>query len=70
MSSLSELQLLQVNLHHSVIATAKLRKWLEVNHTAIGLIQEPWIRGGTIRGLSDLGGRLICANISHVRTCI
>ncbi|KAI5643674.1 hypothetical protein NE865_04265 [Phthorimaea operculella] len=35
--------------------TAQARKWLEVNHTAIALIQEPWVSGGRIRGLFNLG---------------
>ncbi|RVE44760.1 hypothetical protein evm_010559 [Chilo suppressalis] len=32
-----------------------LRRWLETNNTAVALIQEPWIRSGTVRGLSSIG---------------
>lgn len=72
MASLSSTcKVVQANLHHSQTATAQLRKWLEVQHTAIALIQEPWIRSGHIRGLSNLGGKLlVTTDHDHPRSCI
>ncbi|CAH2108833.1 unnamed protein product [Euphydryas editha] len=55
---------LQINLHHSITATAQLRKWLEVHPTALALIQDPWIRQGRICGFSNTGefcSRDLCA---------
>ncbi|CAH2093902.1 unnamed protein product [Euphydryas editha] len=62
---------LQINLHHSITATAQLRKWLEVHPTALALIQDPWIRQGRICGFSNTGGKLIhCTGPEIPRTCI
>ena len=64
-------KVLQANLHHSITATAQTRKWLEVNNTAVALIQEPWISRGRICGLSNLGGKLITGMyLDKPRTCI
>ncbi|XP_047990715.1 uncharacterized protein LOC125229817 [Leguminivora glycinivorella] len=54
---------LQANLHHSETATAQIRKWLEDNTTAVILIQEPWVRRGTVCGLRNLGD--LCAIKLH-----
>ncbi|CAH2094545.1 unnamed protein product [Euphydryas editha] len=59
MASLSPCNVLQANLHHSITATAQLRRWLELNSTALALIQEPWVRQGRICGLPNTGGKLI-----------
>ncbi|XP_045453677.1 uncharacterized protein LOC123662956 [Melitaea cinxia] len=56
-------KVLQANLHHSMTATAQMRKWLEVNTTAIALIQEPWVRNGTVCGLRNSGD--VCAIQLH-----
>lgn len=62
---------LQVNLHHSVTATAQARKWLESRQTAIALIQEPWVRQGTICGLRNTGGKLYTyTGPENPRACI
>lgn len=67
----STCKVLQANLHHSQTATAQLRKWLEAQHTAIALIQEPWIRAGRIQGLSSLGGKLLVStDHDKPRSCI
>ncbi|CAK1596053.1 unnamed protein product [Parnassius mnemosyne] len=50
----SKISLVPANLHHSGIASAQLRKWLEVQRTAIALIQEPWVGAGKIKGLNNL----------------
>lgn len=62
---------LQANLHHSQTATAQIRKWLEVNTTAIVLIQEPWVRKGTVCGLRNMEGKLtVQAGPENPRACI
>lgn len=33
-------------------------KCLEVNKTAVILIQKPWVKDGTVCGLRDMGGKL------------
>ena len=62
---------LQTNLHHSETATAQVRKWLEVNKTAVVLIQEPWVRAGKICGLSSREGKVLrCTEQVSPRACI
>ncbi|KAG7298773.1 hypothetical protein JYU34_017193, partial [Plutella xylostella] len=51
----SNLSVIQTNLQHKQIAAATLRRQLEVNTGTIALIQEPWIRGSRICGLSNIG---------------
>lgn len=64
-------KIIQANLHHSTTATAQMRKWLEVNATAIALIQEPWVRNGAICGLRNAGGKLIAhTGPENTRACI
>ena len=45
----------QINLHHSKGASAVLARRLSAMHTAISLIQEPWLVRGGIRGLAGYG---------------
>lgn len=62
---------LQINLHHSLTATAQLRRWLENNKTAVAFIQEPWLsRSGSIQGLGNLKGKLITSNEPSPRAAI
>ncbi|CAH2083774.1 unnamed protein product [Euphydryas editha] len=56
MASSSPCNVLQANLHQQ---TFQLRRWLEVNSTALVLIQEPWVRQGRICGLPNTRGKLI-----------
>lgn len=70
-SLLPHSQAVQINLHHSLTATAQLRKWLEVNNTAVALIQDPWLsRSGSIQGLNNLKGKIITGNINQPRAAI
>ncbi|XP_036146026.1 uncharacterized protein LOC118646681 [Monomorium pharaonis] len=45
----------QINLHHSKGASAVLARRQAGVHTAISLIQEPWLVRGCIRGLAECG---------------
>lgn len=64
-------RVITANLHHSIAATAQIRRWLEGQPTTITLIQEPWIDKGRIRGFSNTGGKLIYStNHDNPRTCI
>ncbi|CAK1581374.1 unnamed protein product [Parnassius mnemosyne] len=67
----SKTSLVQANLHHSETASALLRKWFEVQRTAIALTQEPWVGAGKIKGLNNLKGKLF-PNSEHdkPRACI
>ncbi|CAK1588958.1 unnamed protein product [Parnassius mnemosyne] len=67
----SKTSLVQANLHHSETASAQLRKWLEVQRTAIALIQEPWVGAGKIKGLNNLKGKLFYSSEhDKPRACI
>lgn len=67
----SKIKIIQTNLHHSQTATAQLRKWLEVHHTTIALIQEPWVRAGRTCGLLHTGGKVYYSTAHEIpRTCI
>ncbi|CAK1598330.1 unnamed protein product [Parnassius mnemosyne] len=67
----SKTSLVQANLHHSETASAQLRKWLEVQRTAIALIQEPWVGSGKIKGLNNLKGKLFYSSEhDKPRACI
>ena len=45
----------QINLQHSKSSSAVLARSMAQLHTGICLIQEPWLRGGNIKGLSGVG---------------
>lgn len=63
--------ILQTNLQHSQTASATLRRVLDNQRETIALIQEPWIRGGRICGLANIGGKLLLdSSVSNPRTCI
>lgn len=63
------LNFVQINLHHSKGASAVLARNLSMMHTAIALIQEPWIYRGGIRGLSHCG-MLYSGEMDGARACI
>jgi hypothetical protein len=52
---------IQINLHHSKAATALLCQKLAIGEIDIALIQEPWVYGDQIRGLSNITGTLFSA---------
>lgn len=51
-SSPSNLKFVQINLKHSKTATANLQVFIIKNDIKVCLIQEPWVRGGKVMGLS------------------
>lgn len=50
---------IQINLHHAKGASAVLSRKFMKNNIDVGLIQEPWINNGKIKGISDLAGKLL-----------
>lgn len=71
--SQSGLKCIQINLQHSQTATAVLCRELARLHTQfIALIQEPWVNGTRIRGLSSKLGTLFCtaSNTDRPRACV
>ena len=63
------LEILQVNLHHSRAASAALCVAMRICDVA--LIQEPWIYKGEIKGLKEVGGELIYSRTTqNPTTCI
>ena len=65
----SQIAFTQINLHKSKVASAQLTSELARMHTAIAMVQEPWLYDGTVRGLSN-AGRLFTAAGGKPRTCI
>ena len=59
---MGSIKIIQVNLHHAKGASATLVKRFAEDNLAIGLIQEPWVAGGRIRGLSLKSCKLIYDN--------
>lgn len=51
-SAFSKLKFLQINLKHSKIASANLLHFIVSNNISVCLIQEPWVNGGRIMGLT------------------
>jgi hypothetical protein len=66
---IQRLRVLQVNLHHSRVASPALCTGMRYCDDA--LIQEPWTYKGEIKGLKEVGGEIIYSrSIHHPRTCI
>ena len=51
------LRVIQVNLHHSRVASAVV--WVAMRNCDVALIQEPCTYKGEIEGLNEVGGELI-----------
>ncbi|XP_044759169.1 uncharacterized protein LOC123316922 [Coccinella septempunctata] len=67
----ADIYVTQINLQHCIAATDILRLRLIKLHKFLTLIQEPWIRGGEVRGLSFKGGRLFFSpKDTNPRACI
>jgi hypothetical protein len=49
---------MQINLHHSKAAMAVLCQQLAGGMTDVALLQEPWIYGDQIRGITNTGGTI------------
>ncbi|KAH8326865.1 hypothetical protein KR067_005013, partial [Drosophila pandora] len=62
---------LQINLHHSKVASAALLLHLAESGADVALIQEPWIHGDRILGLGASDFRLYTADVTgKKRACI
>jgi hypothetical protein len=60
---------LQVNLHHSRVASVAL--CVAMRNCDVALIQELWTYMGEIKGLNEVGGELIYSRSNqNPRTCI
>lgn len=65
------MRLLQINLHHSKVASAALLNRMAVDQPDFVLIQEPWVNGGKICGLRTPTYKLYAASSEgKLRTCI
>jgi hypothetical protein len=62
--------IIQINLHRSKSASAILARSLTVVQTCIGIIQEPWLVKGTIRGLGSCSKALKANTADKTGTCI
>ncbi|KYN11047.1 hypothetical protein ALC57_16826 [Trachymyrmex cornetzi] len=60
----------QINLHHSKGASAVLARSQSVMHTAISLIQEPWVVRGCVRGVAACGKLFKVPTEQRPRACI
>ena len=70
-TTLNALNVTQINLQHCKAATDLLCKRFDTQMTDVSLIQEPWIRKGSIMGLSKSKYSLFsCQNSAHPRACI
>ena len=60
----------QINLQHSKSSSALLARSMARLHTGISLIQEPWVRGGNIKGLSGVGRLFRDPSQCEPRACV
>jgi len=58
----STISFIQANLQHSIVASRILTKTVGVKGIDMALLQEPWYRGGFIKGLNIPGYTLFSAN--------
>jgi hypothetical protein len=66
---IQRLRVLQVNLHHSRVASAAL--CTAIRYCDVALIQEHWTYKGKIKGQKEVGGEQIYStSIQHPRTCV
>lgn len=49
----------QINLHHSIDASAEFNRKFLNNHFHIGLVQEPWINKNTVQGIKNKYNKVI-----------
>jgi hypothetical protein len=64
------IKVVQINLHHSRVASALICRKLLADNIDVALIQEPCFSGGEIRGLRSKGDSIISPNCGNPRTCI
>ena len=60
----------QINLQHSKSSSAVLASSMAQLHAGICLIQEPWLRGGNMKGLSGVGRLFRDPSQCEPRACI
>jgi hypothetical protein len=67
----STISFIQTNLQHSIAASRIFTRTVGAKGTDVALIQEPWYRGGCVRGLNIPGYSLFSVNgIDRPRACI
>ena len=67
----STISFIQANLQHRIAASRIVTRTVGVKGIDVALIQEPWYRGGCIRGLNIPGFSLFSVNgIDRPRACI
>ena len=67
----STIYFIQANLQHSIAASRILIRTVSVKGIDIALIQEPWYRGGSVKGLNIPGYALFSVNgKERPRACI
>jgi hypothetical protein len=67
----STISFIQANLQHSTAASRILTRTVGVKGIDVAQIQEPWYRGGCIRGLNIPGYTLFSVDgIDRLRACI
>ena len=67
----STISFIQANLQHRIAASRILTRTEDIKGIDMALIQEPWYRGGCIRGLNIPGYTLFSVNgIDRPRACI
>lgn len=65
------ISIIQINLHHCIVASNNLILHLNRYNIDVALIQEPWVRGKLIMGLKDDKFNLIFHKDSNKkRACI
>jgi hypothetical protein len=52
------MKLVHINVHHKKAAVALLCRKFALGEADIAPIQEPWVEGGQIRGLNDIGATI------------
>jgi len=67
----STISFIQANLQYSIAASRILTRTVGVKGIGMALIQEPWYRGGCMRGLDIPGYSLSSVNgVDRPRACI
>lgn len=70
-STQTSIKIAQVNIHHAKAASAVVTRMFTKQQLGIVLLQEPWVFGGNIRGLSCKNGKVVWyIRQDNPRSCI
>ena len=64
------ISIIQINLHHSKCTSVILTRSIAVMQTCTGIVQEPWLVKGVIRGLGNCSKFFKANTANKIRTCI